>query len=85
VPGRDTLRQIIPGETTKEWVLQTLGWPTSEKELGDGIEILRYEYTRTTRSKFGLLFIIDIDTSRVVEENVYFELQDGIVARYWKD
>ncbi|MEE8399496.1 MAG: hypothetical protein V3S89_10855 [Desulfobacterales bacterium] len=84
-PAQDTLRQIRPGETTKEWVLQTFGTPTSEKRLDDGAEILRYEYTHTTRNRFHLLFIINIDNSRVVKENLYIEVRDGIVKRYWRD
>lgn len=84
-PGYDTLRQIHPGETTKEWILQTLGRPTSEKRLDDGAEILRYEYTSKTRNKFGCLFLINIDHSTVTEDNIYIEVRDGIVVRYWRD
>ncbi len=84
-PGESTLRQIRPGETTREWVLHTLGRPTSEKAIGEGAEMLRYEYTETVKSKFGLLFVIDIDTSTEERESLYIELQDGIVERYWRD
>jgi uncharacterized protein YceK len=84
-PAQDTLRQIHPGETTKEWILQTFGTPTSERRLDDGAEILRYEYSHTTRTKFSLLFIINIDDSKVVKENLYIEVRDGIVKRYWRD
>lgn len=85
VPGYDTLRQIRPGETTRVWVVETLGTPTSRTQLDDGAEILRYEYVRETRNKVGCLFIIDIDHSTVSEENLYFEIRDGIVERYWRD
>jgi hypothetical protein len=84
-PGHDTLRQIHPGETTKGWILQTLGSPTSENRLDDGAEILRYEYSSETRNKVGCLFLIDIDHSTVTEENIYIEVRDGIVVRYWRD
>ena len=84
-PGESTLEQISPGETTKEWILHTLGRPTTEKKLGEGAEVLRYEYTETVRSEFGLLFVIDIDSSTEERENLYIELQDGVVERYWRD
>jgi len=85
IPGEYTLKQIQPGETTKEWILQTFGTPTTERRLEDGAEIMRYEYTHTTRNKFSLLFIINIDNSSETKENLYIEVRDGIVIRYWRD
>ncbi len=83
--GSGTLRRVKTGQTSKEWVLGTLGEPTSEITTGDGSEILRYEYTKKVDSHFELEPFFDSHDKRE-ERTVYcFEITDGIVTRFWKE
>ena len=42
------------GETTRQWVLATLGEPTSRGTTDTGREILRYEYCKKTKGEFAM-------------------------------
>jgi hypothetical protein len=83
--GRSTLRQVKLGETSKEWLLGTLGTPTRQTRTPDGTEIMTYEYTKQVDSDFEALLLLNFKDKRQ-ERTVYtFELTDGIVTDYWKD
>jgi hypothetical protein len=85
VVGSSTLRKIKIGQTSKEWLLGTLGEPTRETRIGDGREILRYEYTKKVDNRFELGPFFDSRDKRE-ESTVYcFEIADGVVARFWKE
>ena len=83
--GSATLRQVQCGETTKDWLLTVLGEPSRTTQGANGSEILAYEYTKTIDSDFSFCVLFDADDRRE-ERTVYvFELEDGIVTRYWKE
>ncbi len=85
VVGSETLRQIKVGSTSKEWLLGTLGEPTSETETPEGTEILKYVYTKKVDSDLDVFIFLDFDDKREERTVLYFELADGIVSRYWKE
>jgi outer membrane protein assembly factor BamE (lipoprotein component of BamABCDE complex) len=83
--GRDTLRQIKVGETSREWLLGTLGEPTRTARTPEGTEVLTYVYTKKIDSDFDVFLVLDIDEKRE-ERTVYtFEVNDGVVTNYWKE
>lgn len=83
--SNSTLRHIRCGETSKEWVLGTLGVPSSQTATPEGTEILRYEYTKETDVDFTFCPFMDFDDKKE-ERTVYlFEIRDGIVIRFWRD
>jgi len=83
--GSATLRQVKCGETTKDWLLTVLGEPTRSTQAADGAEVLAYEYTRNIESDVSFCIFFDADDRRE-ERTVYvFELEDGVVTRYWKE
>lgn len=83
--GHGTLKQVKPGETSKEWLLGTLGEPTRQTHTPDGIEILTYEYTKKIDSDLEVFLFLDMRDKRE-EKTVYvFELENGIVTNYWKE
>lgn len=82
-----TLRQVEPGVTTKDWLLATLGPPTSRKCVEDqgNVEILAYQHevVKTSRGKVFLLFSGSSNT--VEAQKTFFEVTDGVVTRYWTE
>ncbi|MBN1363134.1 MAG: hypothetical protein JW993_21215 [Sedimentisphaerales bacterium] len=83
--GSSTLRKIKVGRTSKEWVLGTLGEPSSETTTPDGTEILMYEYTKRVDSHFEFEPFLDSHDKREERTVYYFEITDGIVTRFWKE
>lgn len=83
--GAETLRQIQVGSTSKEWVLGTLGEPTSQTQTPEGTEILRYVYTKMVDSDFCVFLLLNFDDKREDCTVLYFEITNGIVTRYWRE
>jgi hypothetical protein len=50
----ETLKQIKPGETTRNWLVSTLGDPTEQSLTEEGTEILRYKCAKKQNNKFVL-------------------------------
>jgi outer membrane protein assembly factor BamE (lipoprotein component of BamABCDE complex) len=82
-----TLGQVEPGVTTKDWLLATLGLPTSRTAVDNqgNVEIFsyRHEVVRTSRGKVFLLF--SGSSNSVETQKTLFELTDGVVTRYWTE
>lgn len=76
---------VTTGETTKTQLLEEFGEPTNARDLGEGVEILRYECKEISKDHFSFLFLINVHSTETEEEAVNFELKDGVVLRYWRD
>ena len=83
--GRETLKKVKTGETTKEWLVSTLGEPSSESGTPEGIEILKYCYTKKIDSSFAISPFLDLDNKKEEHTTLYFELKDGVVTKFWKE
>lgn len=82
----EMLKQIKPGETTRDWLVSELGEPTEQSMTEDGIEILRYKCTKTTEKEFVLIPPVIVTSDQKTAEHVIaFEVKDGIVQRYRKE
>lgn len=82
--SNETLTQLELGKTTKEWLVATLGAPSAITKVGDQTEILKYTSTLTKKQRSGLILVIHTNNETEAKETVYFEFQEGILARYWK-
>jgi hypothetical protein len=83
--GTGTLRQIDVGRTTSDWLMATLGPPTSRNKVRGELEILGYDHQVVKKSK-GSIFLLFAGTSEKIEKSTtYFELSDGVVTRYWTE
>jgi hypothetical protein len=82
---QEKLGRIVPGNTSKEWIITTFGLPINERQLENGVEILKYERSGKIKSEFSLFLIIDTETTKVTKEVLYFYIKDGIVQKYWMD
>ena len=78
--SQQTVAQVEPGKTTKDWVLTNLGTPDRIHAEKDGLEV--YEYISERRehieSKFILLF--SVKTDKVVDKKVTrVTMRSGVV------
>jgi hypothetical protein len=80
-----TLNQVKPGETTEAWLRAALGEPTSTREVDERTRILRYDH-RTVKESGGAVFLLFAGGESIEKtSSVIFEVQDGIVTRYWTE
>ena len=82
--SEETLTQLELGKTSKEWLIATLGPPTSASHVNGNTEILKYASTRKKKTRSGLILVVNTDSESEEKETVYFEFTDGILKRYWK-
>jgi len=83
--SKSKLDNVEPDVTTKDWVIDTFGEPTREKQLQDGEEILIYENKEKTSHSFSILFIFSTHSSDEQKERLSFRVKDGVVKSYWFD
>jgi len=85
--GDNTLQQIEPGTTTQEWLLATLGEPTSRSPVrGPGnIEILGYCHERIKKSSGSVFLLFGGSSKNIDRRTTFFEITDGVVSRYWTE
>ena len=83
---QSSLKQVHVGKTTEQWVLTTLGKPSSEDQADGGRKILKYEYGQNVENRldFGLLFV-HLRDNKDARKTVYFEVADGVVTKYWTE
>ena len=83
--GPETMAQIEPGTTRQDFVLATLGEPTSKNRLDDGSEIWRWEYRRKRSSSGSVFLLLDTDNHTEHDGAAYVQFRDGVVERSWRD
>ena len=80
------LNEIERGQTTKDWLIETLGEPSEQYTDEEGNEILRYKCTKRIEKDFVLIPpVIVTNEQKTIEHIVAFEVRDDIVQRYWKE
>lgn len=83
----ETTAQIVPGETTREWLLATLGEPTARTtvEGEEGVEIFRYDWQKREESGGAVFLLFAGSSSKSTRHTTYFEITNGVVTRYWAE
>jgi hypothetical protein len=79
-----TVAQIKPGETTREWVIATLGKPTSTSKTSDDTEILRYDCVKKVHNSATIFLILAANDRKESHQSVFVEIRDGVVQRCWQ-
>ena len=80
-----TLKQLEPGQTTKDWAMSVLGTPSSRNKLDNGIEVWKYEYSKTINKEFAVFLLLASDSEKKVSQSVCLEFKDNILTRYWSE
>ena len=73
--------QIVPGVTTKTWLVENLGEPVSEVTDDNGRLQLTYHYDEFVNSKTRILFLFYYRSTKVIPRQLSITLKDNIVSR----
>lgn len=79
-----TMRQITPG-TTSDFVLATLGPPTSRSTLDDGSEIWRWQWRQSRASDGRVFLLINANSQTDRTATAFVHMQDNVVVKAWRD
>lgn len=79
-----TFNQIVPGETTRAWVLGALGEPTTRTTLDDGGELWKWSYSMRRTSRGSVLFVFGGSSATERAGSALVEMKDGVVTRAWR-
>lgn len=84
--SENSLRNIEPGSTRRDFVLATLGEPTARTPLDAGGEIWRWDYTRSKSSEGSVFLLFHGDSDSTTQHHVYVSFKtDGTVDKVWRD
>ena len=79
------LSQVIPGDTTANWLVAQIGEPDVVTPTGNGSE--QWSYSAVTHSKTNIRALPLIAVKLRNEKRVvhYFEIRDEVVERMWQE
>jgi outer membrane protein assembly factor BamE (lipoprotein component of BamABCDE complex) len=83
--GAETMAQLEPGKTKEDFVVATIGTPTTKTTLEDGSEVWKYEYRKRTSGNGTVFLLLNTSNSTDKEGAVYVILKDGVVQKAWRD
>lgn len=81
----ETVKQIEPGKTKSDFVLATLGDPTSKNKLDDGSEVWKWEYEKKHSSSGSVFLLVNANDHKETHGGTYIVMKDGVVDRVWQD
>lgn len=83
--GRATFAQIEPGSSKQDWVLATLGEPTSKCALDDGSTLWSWRYSKERKSSGAVFLVLGTSSSSETENATFVQFRDGVVVKAWQD
>ena len=75
-------REIRVGVTTKEWILENLGAPSSTDAIDGSGEVLHYVSTEKKTGKLSVFVIGSFEEDKERSESFFVTLRDGIVTDF---
>ena len=81
--GSASLDAIQPGVTTRAWVVDNLGQPSSTYLNEADNEVLRYLTVREQDTEVAFLFLFDIDVSEEEVMTLHIEIEEDRVRSFW--
>lgn len=79
-----TLAQIEPDKTTREWVISTLGKPTSTSKPSEDAEVLRYDCIKRVTNSAVVFLIFAANDKKESRQSILLEIRNGVVHRRWQ-
>ena len=83
--GSASLEAIQPGVTSRVWVVENLGQPSSTYVNEAGNEVLRYLSVREQDTEVAFLFLFDIEVSEEEVRTLHIEIEEDAVKSFWLD
>lgn len=80
-----TLQQLDPGKTTREFVLSTLGSPSSRDKQENGTEIFKYTYTKKIDEKIRVFLLFASNKAETTIQIVCLEFKNDLLTRFWTE
>jgi len=81
--GYAFLENIVPGQTSAEWVSDQLGHPGSVSLSTHGNELWRYVNLEAVQTRVGVIPLIDVRMRSQETSQFWFEIENDVVIRYW--
>lgn len=81
--GGASLDAIHPGVTTRAWVVENLGQPSSTYLNESENEVLRYLTVREQDTEVAFLFLFDIEVSEEEIKTLHIEIEQDYVKSFW--
>lgn len=82
--GPETIAQIEPG-AKEEFVVATMGTPTTTTTLSDNSVIWKWTWRRRTQSDGKVFLLLSTESESEREGAAYVQMKDGVVTRAWRD
>ncbi len=79
-----TMERVEPG-ASKEFVAGLFGPPTAKADSGEGREVWRWYYRRSTNRTGAFLFVFALDKHEEDTATVFVEFADERVVEVWRD
>jgi outer membrane protein assembly factor BamE (lipoprotein component of BamABCDE complex) len=79
--GRSSYAQIRPGKSSDDFVVATLGEPTSKSTLEDGSEIWQWTATGRKSGSGSVLFLYSGSNDKEIETRTFVKIKDGRVTK----
>ncbi|MCE2461499.1 MAG: hypothetical protein J4F38_12070 [Pseudomonadales bacterium] len=81
--GGAALDAIQPGATTRAWVVENLGQPSSAYVNEAGNEVLRYLTVREQDTEVAFFLLFDIEVSEEEVKTLHIEIEEDCVKSFW--
>jgi outer membrane protein assembly factor BamE (lipoprotein component of BamABCDE complex) len=81
--AQSTIDQIEPNQTTKSWVADIVGQPTSKVKVDDQTEIWKYSYSEKHESSGAVFLIFGGSNTKETAHTLFIEFRGDVVSRKW--
>jgi hypothetical protein len=80
-----TVDNIVPGKTTKTWLIENLGEPEAISSHKNGSEIFTYRIVEKKLERVRIFILFKYETLNETDKHIFVHLADGLVVKYWRD
>ena len=81
--GNTLFAEILPGQTTSDWLRQRLGAPARITEQGEGESLWRYDNVIVTDRTLKVLPLFEVSHTQNHQYYFYFEIENNLIVDYW--
>lgn len=75
------LGKVVPGTTTRQWLLEHFGEPNLATQIDESTERLTYLFDEHVNQRTRILFLFKYQSKKVVPRELDISLKDNVVTR----